>query len=248
MATELGKAYVQIVPSAKGIKGSIEAAIGGEAESAGKSAGGKLSGAIGGALGGIGNILKVGFGAAVAGVTAASGAVAAFGKEAVESYASYEQLVGGVDKLYGEASGKLQQYADDAYKTAGMSANQYMETATSFSAALVNSLGGDEITVCPDGCFVGSGVLHCPVLAQCPDQFIIDHAVLRGDFCRGVSGLAASDAVGLQNDDLVPRLLKCVGNQYPRHAGADDGNLGLPILRQALPGSDLTALGPDGFH
>ena len=143
MATELGKAYVQIVPSAKGIKGSIEAAIGGEAESAGKSAGGKLSGAIGGALGGIGNILKVGFGAAVAGVTAASGAVAAFGKEAVESYASYEQLVGGVDKLYGEASGKLQQYADDAYKTAGMSANQYMETATSFSAALVNSLGGD---------------------------------------------------------------------------------------------------------
>ena len=112
----------------------------------------------------------------------------------------------------------------------------------------VDSLGGDEITVCPDGSFVGSGVLHCPVLAQCPDQFIIDHAVLRGDFCRGVSGLAASDAVGLQNDDLVPRLLKCVGNQYPRHAGADDGNLRLPILRQALPGSDLTALGPDGFH
>jgi hypothetical protein len=143
MATELGKAYVQIIPSAKGIKGSIESVLGGEAESAGKSAGGKIGNAIGGALGGIGNILKVGFGAAVAGVTAASGAVAAFGKEAVESYASYEQLVGGVDKLYGEASGKLQQYADDAYKTAGMSANQYMETATSFSAALVNSLGGD---------------------------------------------------------------------------------------------------------
>lgn len=143
MATELGKAYVQIIPSAKGIKGSIESVLGGEAESAGKNAGGKIGNAIGGALGGIGNILKVGFGAAVAGVTAASGAVAAFGKEAVESYASYEQLVGGVDKLYGEASGRLQQYADDAYKTAGMSANQYMETATSFSAALVNSLGGD---------------------------------------------------------------------------------------------------------
>ena len=143
MATELGKAYVQIVPSAQGIKGSIESVIGGEAESAGKSAGGKLSGAIGGALGGLGGVLKVGLGAAVAGVTAAGGAVAAFGKSAVDSYANYEQLVGGVDKLYGDASGKIQQFADEAYKTSGMSANQYMETATSFSAALVNSLGGD---------------------------------------------------------------------------------------------------------
>ena len=143
MATELGKAYVQIVPSAQGIKGSIESVIGGEAESAGKSAGGKLSGAIGGALGGLGGVLKVGLGAAVAGVTAAGGAVAAFGKSAVDSYANYEQLVGGVDKLYGDASSKIQQFADEAYKTSGMSANQYMETATSFSAALVNSLGGD---------------------------------------------------------------------------------------------------------
>lgn len=143
MATELGKAYVQIVPSAKGIKGSIESVLGNEAESAGKSAGGKISGAIGGVLGGVGTAMKVGFGAAIAGVTAASGAVAAFGKSAVESYASYEQLVGGVDKLYGDASGKLQQYADDAFKTAGMSANDYMETATSFSASLINSLGGD---------------------------------------------------------------------------------------------------------
>lgn len=143
MATELGKAYVQIVPSAQGIKGSIESVIGGEAESAGKSAGGKLSGALGGALGGLGGVLKVGFGAAVAGVSAASGAVVAFGKSAVDSYANYEQLVGGVDKLYGDASSKIQQYADEAYKTSGMSANQYMETATSFSAALVNSLGGD---------------------------------------------------------------------------------------------------------
>lgn len=62
---------------------------------------------------------------------------------AVSSYSSYEQLVGGVDKLYGDASGKLQQYAQQAYKTSGMSANQYMQQATSFSAALINSLGGD---------------------------------------------------------------------------------------------------------
>ena len=86
-----------------------------------------------------GGVAKVG----AAALAAASGAVIAMAKGAVSSYASYEQLVGGVDKLYGDASGKLQQYADKAFMTAGMSANQYMETATSFSAALINSLGGN---------------------------------------------------------------------------------------------------------
>lgn len=62
---------------------------------------------------------------------------------AVKAYSTYEQMVGGVDKLFGDASGKLQQYAAQAYQTAGMSANQYMEQATSFSAALIGSLGGD---------------------------------------------------------------------------------------------------------
>ena len=62
---------------------------------------------------------------------------------AVEAYSTYEQMVGGVDKLFGDASPKLQQYAAQAYQTAGMSANQYMEQATGFSAALINSLGGD---------------------------------------------------------------------------------------------------------
>ena len=66
-----------------------------------------------------------------------------FGKAAFESYAQYEQLVGGVDKLFGDASDKLQQYAQQAYATSGMSANEYMEQVTSFSAALINSLGGD---------------------------------------------------------------------------------------------------------
>jgi len=74
---------------------------------------------------------------------AATAAVSAFGKKAVESYAKYEQLEGGVKKLYGDAADKLMEFANAAYKTAGMSANKYMETATSFSAALVNSLGGD---------------------------------------------------------------------------------------------------------
>lgn len=61
----------------------------------------------------------------------------------VQAYSTYEQMVGGVDKLFGDASGRLQAYAAQAYQTSGMSANQYMQQATSFSAALINSLGGD---------------------------------------------------------------------------------------------------------
>lgn len=65
------------------------------------------------------------------------------GKQAVASYAEYEQLVGGVDTLFKESSAKVQEYASNAYKTSGMSANQYMETVTSFSASLISSLDGD---------------------------------------------------------------------------------------------------------
>lgn len=65
------------------------------------------------------------------------------GKQALTSYADYEQLVGGVDTLFGKSSKMVQQYAANAYKTAGISANQYMEQVTSFSASLISSLGGD---------------------------------------------------------------------------------------------------------
>lgn len=65
------------------------------------------------------------------------------GKTAYGNYASYEQLVGGVDTLFKGDSKELQKYAANAYKTAGMSANQYMETATSFAASLIQGLGGD---------------------------------------------------------------------------------------------------------
>lgn len=65
------------------------------------------------------------------------------GKQAVQSYAQYEQLVGGVDTLFKDSSQKVQEYANNAYKTAGMSANEYMETVTSFSASLISSLDGD---------------------------------------------------------------------------------------------------------
>lgn len=64
-------------------------------------------------------------------------------KSAVSHYAEYEQLVGGVETLFKDSSGKLIDYAEKAYKTAGMSSNQYMDTATSFAASLIQGLGGD---------------------------------------------------------------------------------------------------------
>lgn len=74
---------------------------------------------------------------------ATAGAIAGLGKSAIQSYAEYEQLVGGVETLFKDSAGKLMGYADKAYQTAGLSANQYMSTITSFSAAMINSLGGD---------------------------------------------------------------------------------------------------------
>ena len=81
--------------------------------------------------------------AAVAGAAATVSAVTAIGGAALSAYASYEQLVGGVDTLFGSASKRVQGYASKAYLTANLSANAYMEQVTSFSASLVSSLGGD---------------------------------------------------------------------------------------------------------
>ena len=91
------------------------------------------------ALDGIKN-LTIGIGAAA---TASAAAVTALGKQSIEAYANYEQLVGGVETLFKESAGIVEEYAKHAYETAGMSANQYMETVTSFSASLISSLGGD---------------------------------------------------------------------------------------------------------
>lgn len=113
--TEVGSAYVSIMPSMKG----FQKEVGGTVE----RTFGKVKGIVAGAL--------------------ATGAIAAFGKAAVDAYANYEQLVGGVDTLFKDASDDVQKYAKSAYKTAGLSANAYMEQATSFSASLLQSLGGD---------------------------------------------------------------------------------------------------------
>lgn len=102
-----------------------------------------ISGKVQSGLGKLGSIA----GTAMKGVSVAVGAAAtAIGglvTASVNAYAEYEQLVGGVDTLFKNSSQKLQSYADKAYKTAGMSANEYMSTVTSFSASLLQSLGGD---------------------------------------------------------------------------------------------------------
>ena len=89
--------------------------------------------------GGLATAAKVG----AAAVAAAGTAIVAIGKQAIEQYAEYEQLVGGVETLFKQSSDTVMGYAENAYKTAGMSANEYMNTVTSFSASLLQSLGGD---------------------------------------------------------------------------------------------------------
>lgn len=79
----------------------------------------------------------------VAALSAAATGVVALTKASVANYAEYEQLVGGVETLFKKSADVVQQYAANAYKTAGMSANEYMETVTSFSASLLQSLDGD---------------------------------------------------------------------------------------------------------
>lgn len=95
----------------------------------------------------LGSIVSKGLGVTAkvigAAVSAAAGGVAALATAATKSYGDYEQLVGGVETLFKESQDAVVEYANNAYKTAGLSANEYMETVTSFSASLLQSLGGD---------------------------------------------------------------------------------------------------------
>ena len=88
---------------------------------------------------GLATAAKVG----AAAVGAAATAIGALTTAAVNNYAEYEQLVGGVETLFKNSADTVMGYAENAYKTAGLSANEYMETVTSFSASLLQSLGGD---------------------------------------------------------------------------------------------------------
>lgn len=150
MATSVGSACITLMPSMDGFAGKICGEFGSTGSKAGNAFGNTMTAGIDGGvkrssglLSGLGTVARGVGTVAAAGMTALTGAVTAIGGAALSAYADYEQLVGGVDTLFGSASGQLQAYAADAYKTCGMSANQYMTQATSFAASLVSSCGGD---------------------------------------------------------------------------------------------------------
>jgi len=144
-----------------------------DAEGQASSFSSSLTNGVGGAFDKIGKVAKISMGVVAGVIGGVTTAVGALTKKSIDAYAEYEQLVGGVQKLYGNMGQSLEEYAastgqsvekaksewkslekaqnlvlenaKNAYKTAGMSANDYMETATSFSAALINSLGGDTV-------------------------------------------------------------------------------------------------------
>ena len=107
-----------------------------DSESKGKSFASGLGKTLGGAAKAVGA-------ASVAAAGAAATGIVTITTQAVQAYGSYEQLVGGVNKIFGESADLVMENAAKAFQTAGMSANQYMETVTSFSASLIQSLGGD---------------------------------------------------------------------------------------------------------
>ena len=125
---DLGKAYVQIIPSASGIKGQIKSAMSGDANSAatkiGSGMGSKMVSAIKAAI-------------AAAGISKVIG-------DAFNASAELQQNVGGIEKIYGDAAKTVATNAQNAFKTAQVSANQYMSLATTFGASLLKSTGDDQ--------------------------------------------------------------------------------------------------------
>lgn len=127
MESAIARAYVQIVPTADGIKGKLGETLGPETESAGKEAGTSLGATIGKFVkyaiiaAGIGDVIR----------------------QAISEGADLEQSLGGIETLFKDNADIVKQYAQEAYRTAGLSANEYMENVTGFSASLLQGLGGD---------------------------------------------------------------------------------------------------------
>lgn len=137
---EVARAVVTIMPSLEGAQKTITKELTGATEpaskAAGKSSGKTFTSHFGDGLKKIGTVTAAAF-------ASVGAAVAAVAKRAVSAFADYEQLSGGVETLFKTSSDQVLEYAQRAFKTSGMSANEYMSTVTSFSASLLSSLGGD---------------------------------------------------------------------------------------------------------
>lgn len=174
MATELAKAYVQIVPSMEGVGSAIKSefgSIGSEAgESSGKLFGGGFRNAVSniadsaknligenwqgtalnvaklagkGLLAAGGGVIKGIASGVLAGGQALASGIVSMTSQAISGFADYQQLIGGVETLFKDSADVVEQYANNAFQSAGLSANEYMQTVTGFSASLLQSLGGD---------------------------------------------------------------------------------------------------------
>lgn len=124
---ELAKAYVQIVPSAEGIQGKITEALGGEPAAAGDAAGQSLGAQLVGTLKNV--IVAAGIGKIIS--------------DSINLGGALQQSLGGVETLFKDSADTVKAYAAQAYKTVGLSANDYMEQTTSFAASLLSSVSQD---------------------------------------------------------------------------------------------------------
>lgn len=135
----VGSAASGVFSGLFGVASSVASRMAGALKGGADIAWNAISSMSGKAVGALKGVATVG----LAGVGTAVAALAGVGKSALDAYATYEQAVGGVDTLFKDASGTVQKYAAEAYRTAGVSANEYMTQVTSFSASLISSLGGD---------------------------------------------------------------------------------------------------------
>ena len=135
----VGSAASGVFSGLSGVASSVASRMAGALKGGADIAWNAISSMSGKAVGALKGVATVG----LAGVGTAVAALAGVGKSSLDAYATYEQAVGGVDTLFKDASGTVQKYAAEAYRTAGVSANEYMTQVTSFSASLISSLGGD---------------------------------------------------------------------------------------------------------
>ena len=123
----LATAYIQLIPSMEGAQAEIRQQLGAETNGVGESVGGSIAKKIKKA------IVSAGIGTAITATV----------KSAFSEGSALEQSIGGIETLFKKSAGTMEQYAKDAYRTAGLSANDYMEQATGFAAGLISSTGGD---------------------------------------------------------------------------------------------------------
>lgn len=140
MAQSVGEVSLDIVAGKNNIGSVVKSSMNECQDTINRGSSG-ISGAlgkVGSFAGGVAKTIGVGIGFA-------GTAIVGLSKQAVDAYGNYEQLVGGVETLFKENASAVIKNASNAYKTAGMSANQYMETVTGFSASLLQSVGGDTV-------------------------------------------------------------------------------------------------------